>query len=195
MKPILINSGGFRIPEFGKKSGLTAIRSRDANILVKCLNALGQMTVARGNTNGFIYSDGNIVLTLKNISDGESFGGDSATVQVYRYKSQQGDYVVCRTWDGSTEGDTDVAIAKPMKLRNSITSATIDGVGVTYSYGASKVERTATIGAVTEDQVIVPRYLVNDLIFATSSTGGTGVSGQSKIDLNVDGRAWAKKNV
>jgi hypothetical protein len=116
-------------------------------------------------------------------------------VTQYRLKSVQGDYVTCRTWDGTTEGGTDVYIAKPMKLRNSITSATIDGVSVTYSY-TTTVARTATISSVDEDQVIVPRYLADDLIYAISADyTSVSVSGTplTKIDINADGRAWAKE--
>lgn len=119
----------------------------------------------------------------------------SGGVSQYRVKSVQGDYCTCRTWDGTTEGSTDVYVAKPYKLRNSITSATIDGVSVSYSY-TSTVARTATISSTDEDQVIVPRYLSNDLIYAvTSNYTGVSVSGTplTLIDINADGRAWAKE--
>ena len=119
----------------------------------------------------------------------------SGGVAQYRIKSVQGDYCTCRTWDGTTEGSTDVYVAKPYKLRNSITSATIDGVSVSYSY-TSTVARTATISSTDEDQVIVPRYLSNDLIYAvTSNYTGVSVSGTplTLIDINADGRAWAKE--
>ena len=258
-----------RIPEFGKKSGLTAIRAADTNLLVRALNALLSLHIERGAADAVHVADGNVVLTLKDTApsdtatvtvtevDGapsiaattiqfpnasvtdvgagvariafasaltvkETDGTPSDTavteirvpngsltsvsagivslsisgVQMYRYKSQASDHLVCRTWDGTTEGGGDVAIAKPHKLRNSVTSATIDGVAVTYTYGGTFVTRTATIATIDEDQVIVPRYLVNDLIFAVDSSGGTAITGtlQNKIDLNVDGRAWAKKN-
>jgi hypothetical protein len=112
---------------------------------------------------------------------------------MYRLKSIQSEYLTCRTWNGTTEGGTDIYVAKNHKLRCSIASAVIDGVTVTYTYPlADNVSRTATITTTSEDQVIVPRYLVNDLIFAVESSSGTGVSGKTLIDLNVDGRAWAK---
>jgi hypothetical protein len=57
----------------------------------------------------------------------------SGQLQMYRLKSVQGDYITCRTWDGTTEGGSDVYLAKPHKLRNSITSQTIDGVTVDYT--------------------------------------------------------------
>lgn len=255
------------IPLFGKQSGLTAIRSRDTNLIVRALNALLSMRVVRGGQDALTIADGNAILTLKDPGEGsattvtvtevdgapsiaadtiqfpnasvtdvgggiariafasaltvnETDGTPSDTavteirvpngsltsvsagvvslafsgVQMYRYKSQAGDYIICRTWNGTTEGGSDVEIAKPMKLRNSIVSAVIDGVTVTYTYGGTFMTRVATIAATTEDQVIVPRYLVNDLIFAIDSAGGTAISGalKDKIDLNVDGRAWSK---
>jgi hypothetical protein len=254
------------LPDFGSKTGLTAIRSRDANVLVHAVNAILSLKVQRGSADEIAFADGNSILTIKQDEAGSettitvtevdgapsiaadtiqfpnasvtdvgggiarvAFGSaltvketdgtpsDTAVteirvpngtltavsagivsmafsgVQMYRYKSQSGDYVVCRTWDGTTEGGSDVNIAKPMKLRNSITSAVIDAVTVTYSYPTT-VTRVATISATTENQVIVPRYIVNDLIFAVDSSGGTAISGtlQDKIDMNVDGRAWAK---
>jgi len=118
-------------------------------------------------------------------------------VAMYRLKSVQGDYLTCRTWDGTTEGGTDVFIAKNYKLRNSITSQVIDGVTVNYTY-TTTVERDATIGANTETQIIVPRYLSDDLIFAIYSET-TGVEKDDDeltlLDINADARAWAVKYV
>lgn len=267
------SAGGWRIPLFGKATGRTAIRARDANDLVIPVNAIGNMTIIRTERDydEVIYSDANVILALKketqppnvegsitieeidgtpsvaNVttlkfpngtvtnpstgvveialgsltieeSDGspsiafsrlivpngtltDNGGGEaeltfsSAGVSQYRIKSVQGDYCTCRTWNGTTEGGSDVYIAKPYKLRTSITGATIDGVSVSYSY-ASSVERTATISGSGENQVVVPRYLANDLIFAASSDHtSVSVSGTelTLIDINADGRAWAKK--
>lgn len=266
-------AGGWKIPFFGKTTGRTAIRSRDANDLVWPLNALGNITIIRTEKSydEVIYSDANLIIALKkeaqppnvegsitieemdgtpsvanvttlkfpngtvvNPSTGvveinpgaltieEVDGGPSVAfdtlivpngsltdngggeaqltfnaggVSQYRIKSVQGDYYTCRTWDGTTEGGSDVYVAKPYKLRNSITSESIDGVTVSYSY-ASTVARTATISSVDEDQVIVPRYLSNDIIYvATSNYTGVSVSGTALtlIDMNCDGRAWAKE--
>lgn len=131
----------------------------------------------------------------KKTADAPDFqGGGGGGVQMYRVKSVQGDYLTCRTWDGTTEGGSDVYVAKSYKLRTSIGSAVIDGVPVTYSY-PSNVERTATISTSNESQVIVPRYLPNDIIFVASANAtGVSVSGTplKLIDLNADGRAWAK---
>ena len=66
----------------------------------------------------------------------------------------------------------------------------IDGVTVTYAY-PDTVTRTATISGSNETQVIVPRYLVNDLILGMT-VGYTGVTSVTIIDLNLDGRAWSR---
>ena len=110
-----------------------------------------------------------------------------------------------------------VRIAKTAKLRNSITSETIDGTTFSYTYGASSpytyVARlaSATISgsSYSEYQVVVPRYLDKDEVWAMevnnsdiggivavsdliASLGGPG-SGTpiTLLDLNLDGRAWA----
>lgn len=101
-----------------------------------------------------------------------------------------------------------VRIAKNPKLRNSVMTESIDGNVFTYAYGASApfnfVSRQATGtvsgNAVSEFQVIVPRYLTNDEIWAIPATTGivsvadvisaTPGAEITLLDLNVDGRAW-----
>lgn len=111
----------------------------------------------------------------------------------FRYKSQTSDYLVCRAYSGGTESETDTHIAKPPKLRFSVTSATVDSTTISYSsYSTTNQTRVATAGAVSEIQIITPRYLVNDIIFAASSSY-TGVEDVTLIDMNMDGRAWARR--
>lgn len=129
---------------------------------------------------GTVTNDGGGVVSISAV----------APVQMLRLKSIQADYLTCRTWDGTTEGSTDILVAKSYKLRNSIVSAVIDGVTVTYAY-PDTVTRTATISGSNETQVIVPRYLVNDLILGMT-VGYTGVTAVTVIDLNLDGRAWSR---
>lgn len=129
---------------------------------------------------GTVTDDGGGVVTIAAV----------APVQMLRLKSIQADYLTCRTWDGTTEGSTDILVAKSYKLRNAIVSAVIDGVTVTYAY-PDTVTRTATISGSNETQVIVPRYLVNDLILGMT-VGYTGVTSVTIIDLNLDGRAWSR---
>lgn len=120
----------------------------------------------------------------------------SAGTPMYKIKSFQGDYMTCRTWDGVTEGGTNVYVAKPYKLRNSQTVVALDGVNITYVYDGGTLMRAATHPNFQSDvQKIIPRYLVNDIIHVgDSDTGVTAADGTPvvKIDLNVDGRYWAR---
>jgi hypothetical protein len=125
--------------------------------------------------------------------------GKASGVTQYIIVAEFGDYFSAHTFDGSNTGSALVKIAKSMKLRNSITNETINGIAWTYTY-QSFHQRTAsaTISGtpVTEKQVVVPWFLTNDLLQVATTTGivtlpsGAGVT--SLIDLNVDGRAWAR---
>ena len=96
------------------------------------------------------------------------------------------DYLVCDEANGAANN---VNIYKPYKLRGSITSETIAGDTVSYgTYGTDKFSRTATIGGNSEKQVIIPYFLTGDSIFAEYD-----ILGAKWQDLNVDGRAWARK--
>jgi len=119
----------------------------------------------------------------------------------YHFKSMEDDYLVCRTWDGENEGDEDINISKPTKLRFSITSETIDSDAVSYSsYDTSTQTRNADDGSTSEDQVIVPRYLVNDVIYAIrcqtfvddpdADPDSDPMPQLNLIDMNIDARAW-----
>ena len=116
-------------------------------------------------------------------------------VRQFRVKSVGNDHITCRTWDGTTEGDTDVKVAKPYLLRRTpFDGETRDGITCTYS---SACERQASDGVDTEDQVIVDSYIADDIIYAIRViVGGTDTTVSDEdimwLDLNVDGRYWAK---
>lgn len=112
----------------------------------------------------------------------------------FRVKSIENDYLVCRTYDGTTEGADDINVAKPWDLRRTpFHGVAVNGITCTYS---SAIARSATNGTTTESQVITPPYFVNCEIWAfVASGGGTGVTVSSEQlvwqDVNVSGRAWA----
>lgn len=119
------------------------------------------------------------------------------------FKEMQDDYIVCRSWDGTTEGTADIFVAKPPKLRNSVTEETLDGIDFEYTYtvtGADAfVARTSTNqdDDTTETQKVVPRYILDDEIFAIPASTGietVDVETVALIDLNVDARAWAAQS-
>lgn len=114
----------------------------------------------------------------------------------YKIQSHQGDYVTCHSWDGTTEGSTDVLIAKPRNLFFSIASETLRGDAITYSaYDTTDQSRTATLSTVDYFEVIDRMYYAGDIIEAATMVTGVTVSGVKLTlgDLNRDGRSWLRK--
>jgi hypothetical protein len=110
----------------------------------------------------------------------------SSTVAWFVYKSMQSDHLVCRSYEGGLEGSIDVNVYKPHQLRFSVGGRTIDGVAISYSaYNIEDQTRTAGLLANTYTEVITTRYVVGDIIAATQIEG-------EWVDMNIDGRAWAK---
>jgi hypothetical protein len=122
-------------------------------------------------------------------TEGDSGGGIS--IIPYYVVEHFGDYLNCRSWDGTNAGSTDITIAKPYELRFSLTGETLDGVAFTYgSYVVASQSRIATFSSgTTESQFITPRYRVGTILFAAKAQ--TGVDTATLIDLNVGARAWA----
>ena len=110
-------------------------------------------------------------------------------------------YTIAVIHDDYWEADDGSLIAKPWRLRRtpfdgqSITFDDENGgtYTVTYNYTTS-IKRTATIGSTfTELQVVIPRMKVDfDHVYAMVSDNGTGLTGIDLIDINADGRAWAR---
>jgi hypothetical protein len=136
--------------------------------------------------------------------EGSDLGGSGGGAGLFTIVSMHGDYIVGTPLGGGSN----VNIARDVKLRNSITSETIDSVTYSYDYSNSGVyvaalgaanaqycNRLATwnSGANTEHQDITPRYLSGDVIFAAQvpNTGVT-VSGTPVIWQEVTNRAWSQ---
>jgi hypothetical protein len=124
--------------------------------------------------------------------------GGGSTISQFRVFSVQEDHLVCRTWDGSTEGVDDINIAKPYLLRRTPFDGQLVN-GKTYTY-TSNTERNVDDGANNEDQLIIPRYTdpSQPTIYAATSLAlpiDVEVGGLKLIwvDINADGRAWARK--
>lgn len=132
---------------------------------------------------------------------------DQPQVQRFRIVTVAKDWLVCRTWDGTALGETDVYVAKDPMLRGSVTAfdtATYSGYNSTYT------ERTSSIsGQDDETQVVVPKYLttadtgddnVRDIYAARNPGGGTGVYRDEAQTVELEwleirpARMWAKKN-
>lgn len=111
----------------------------------------------------------------------------------FRVKAVAGDWLVCRTWNGEKEGTEDVLVAKRWRLRRTPFDGLTDAGGRSYAY-TTDVERVVTNGTITETQVIVPAYEIDEEIEARSApTGGTGVTEAPLWQEHGEGRAWAKK--
>jgi hypothetical protein len=145
------------------------------------------------------------VIKLIPVRMGAGGAGESGLVKQFRVKSVQNDHLVCREFDGTTEGLVDVLVTKPFDLRRTgwhgqavvyvlePFPASPGTLTITYSF-VSPVYRIATAtNGVVEHQIIIPRYLPNrSIVFACKSENGTGVSGVEWIDLNDEGRAWSE---
>ena len=106
-----------------------------------------------------------------------------------RVKTIENDYLVCRTWDGTTEGTTDIPVAKPPDLRHATTW--YPGLGLTSWSTTSAQEADATAGAVTETWAVNIPYGTNTEIKAVQPIGGTGlVSAPDWEDTNNAGKKW-----
>jgi len=121
------------------------------------------------------------------------------TVRAYSLVSVGNDTCTCT----DTETGESVQIAKPIRLRRTgwhgQTVTLNDGNGASYQASfnyLSAVKRTVQIGSYIEYQVIVPGYQPGvDIIFASISENGTGLDGVDLIDLNTEGRAWARSRL
>lgn len=130
----------------------------------------------------------------------------SSTIQQFKIVADGGDYWVCHTWDGTTEGSSAVNVAKPYKIRagtGKITTETIRGVPHYYTYSYSSgiyirsvyTDSSYTTNSLVERNTIIPSPIPGDIIYATSGFSTASPStlvGVEYLDLNVDGRAWAE---
>lgn len=129
-------------------------------------------------------------------------GGGGGASGPYRVKQVMGDYLVCVSWDGTTEGTDDVYIAKEWKHRNSLTGEIILGEDHTYTYEADvddlNVIRHDAVPATstTTDERIVPPWVLNEEVMAvTAKTGVVTEDEGMDVALLVTGRScqWAEK--
>lgn len=147
--------------------------------------------------------------TLVGESKQEEAAEPSPPVKRYRVKSVGDDTIVANEISSAgTVSTVDTRIAKPFNLRSqgwngvTITYPLEDyptapqSLAVRYAYQSSVyriASVTTTAGTTQEHQIIVPRYvpLFSEILVAEPENG-TGVADTTLIDLNADGRAWAK---
>jgi len=125
-------------------------------------------------------------------------GSGSGEVQMLRLKSVQDDYLTCRSWDGTTEGGTDIFVAKAYKNRCSLTSESVYGVAHNYTYanGPDSMNRKrddSAFGYGVETQRIIPPWCLNDVIFAIKvKKSGVQKDGTELTLLDIHLRPWAR---
>lgn len=98
--------------------------------------------------------------------------GSPLSIGLFKLKSVEDDYLVCREWDGENEGSDDIYIAKNPEIRCSLEAKEIYGVENTYTYEVDPADpdelnkiRTATDGSTTEEQRVVPPWTLDELIY------------------------------
>ncbi len=131
--------------------------------------------------------------------DGSRQVGPDASGISARFEFQSVDedtgLLVCRRLDDDAADTVDVHIAPPYLLRKTLTERD----GITYEYTTAQ-ERVATrtSDSSTETQVIVPRYVEGDELYASRVIRGTGMTDADDLpvvwlDDNRDARTWARK--
>lgn len=126
-------------------------------------------------------------------------GGDLQTLRVKEVPSLE-EYIVCRTWDGTTEGDEDIIVAKHFDARQPA-SEYLNGVLHSYSYSSFNAfndQRESDNGTDVETQIVVPHWQENGLILV-ARTNFSGVMFDDTINppsdlklIEVSPRCWAK---
>jgi hypothetical protein len=136
---------------------------------------------------------------LPHVAAAVSSGGGGG-LAMFHFKQDAGNYLVCVTWDGTTEGTEPVNIAKRPKLRTSLATETIEGIVYNYTYtpvvsGGITVSYTRnTTGGATQTDKVTPPYLLNDIVLAMQlNTGLLDASGDSVDWQDMSERAWGKQ--
>lgn len=93
------------------------------------------------------------------------------------------------SWD--TDG-VDINVEKQWKQWKGITSETIDGVVISYTW-VDENNRTADDGTNSESQVLVPQYNVGDLIFIGKVSNSASIIEGTYVDLTP--RQWARRYI
>ena len=137
---------------------------------------------------------------LIGLLSGSNTIGSSA--QRMRVNNVYGDYLLCKTYDGTNEGTDILKVAKPVELRHSLSSQVIAGNTVSYTYSPDANiwdgARTASCGTVKQIEIVIPVYQTGTNsdceIWADSPIGGTGAQSASVdltwLDTNRAARAW-----
>lgn len=116
-------------------------------------------------------------------------GGSSAR---FLLKAVEEDHLVCREWDGVTEGETSINVAKPWLLRvHPFDDEDYERAGETYEYWNSTTRTRTDAAGATSYEHIKPEYVEDDNVFGTPSpVGTTGVEDCDWLQIS-ESRIWA----
>jgi hypothetical protein len=132
-------------------------------------------------------------------------GGEHAFSISLRLKDDLGDCYRCRTWDGTTEGATDVFVAKDPKLRTSVAAGSgynqAGSALITFAYAYTSTKDANNItywtravtgsDASTESDVVTPDLNFNDTIIAEAIPLVVLNGKNCTLQAQTVGHAWA----
>lgn len=192
-----------------EKNGATLLSKLYRTAIIEAVNAIRYMRIMFRFTDGvgggyqqegtIKWSPMGLVVISPEIPLPGS-GSSASSVSRYRYKDDLGSCLKCRTWDGTTEGGTDVYIAKKPEIRDTVSSVIQNGTtyDLTYSLGTADtngnhyVSRTVKVsGSTVETDYIDPPFLYNDDIYAITIPPIT-LNSQSCALMDISPRAWAE---
>ncbi len=120
-------------------------------------------------------------------------GAAPQTLIRVRVKEIFNNHLRCRAWDGATEGEDDILVAKPIKLRHLLTEypqlTALSTIDVNTVTATGNVEGQNA----TETWMTTPNYIVDDNLFIAPAKTGLMVSSVELtfLDTNTDARRWA----
>lgn len=123
-------------------------------------------------------------------------GNSAGKPAEFKVKEVFDDYLRCHTWNGTTEGAFDVFVAKPPRIRCSITQEYKYGTRHTYTYTAGPDApnklRLDSDGSSTETQRIVPVWIIDEIIYAVPAVTSvkTAVGATVTMLMVADARKW-----
>lgn len=174
-----------RRQSFSKTSGQSGLEER----LDAVSEQLKRLQLVESSSIGVHQNTHGTALRIKRIPPGTVEG---APIEIKRLKvtAVLDDTLTCTGLDGADVG-TEFVVAKPFRLRKTpFHNKTIGGRAYVYQ---SATNRTVRVGTILEAQEIIPLFNLNfDEIHVIDATGISGLAGVKWIDLNTDGRAWAR---
>jgi len=112
-----------------------------------------------------------------------------------KIRSITNDFLVCRTWDGTTLGTVDIRVARPPEIRETACWRLSNQTFSWYDVN-NRISTVPTANPDTENQSLIPPYQIGDIIYASKPKGGTGIVYNGVeleyMDENRGGRAFAK---